>query len=167
MSKKKENMKKIIKVLDRVYIGIGESVNDLVGGLYNVYCVKYPYHKEDVGYKKCCPVVGHKEYDIAYRDGHCSINCLNSDREDFLNKRGLLLGIEKAVERYNLGIGVCFVGNGLDSIVPLMCGLFMHRAGLYNGSFNDILVYMRGLIGEDFVPKMGQVMLFCKEWGLK
>lgn len=159
-------MKNIIKVLDRVYIGIGESVKDLGEGVYKVYCVKYPYHKEDVGYKKCCPMVGDREYDISYRNGHCSVNSLNSDREEFLNKRGLMLGIEKAVEQYNLGIGVCFVGNGLDSIVPLMCGLFTNRVGLYRGSFNDMLLYMRDLIGDEFVPKRGQLMMFCKEWEL-
>jgi hypothetical protein len=165
--KKRRKMKKIINVCERVYMCVGESVIDLGIGVYKVYCVKYPYHKEDVGYKRCCPMVGDSEYDIAYRATHCSINCLNSDREDFLNKRGLMLGIEKAIEQYNIGNGVCFVGNGIDSIVPLMCGLFMNSVGLYRGSFNDMLVYMSEFIGDEFVPKRGQLMLFCKEWVLK
>lgn len=153
-----------IELYKGVYVGCGCLVGS---GYYRVNCVKYPFHKEDVGYKGCCPKVGDREYDISYRDGWCSINCLNSDEYGHLNRVGLELGLNKAIEMYNGGSSVCFVGNNLDSLCVLMGGVFLSRLGLVEFvDYNDMLLFLKSKV-EVFSPKSGQVFLFMEMFDVR
>lgn len=152
-----------IQITESIALCDSTSLNLIPENYYRINCVKYPFHKDDVGYKGCCPMVGHVEHDIAYRSGHCSINLLNSREFHRLNPIGVRLAIKKAAEKYETGY-VCFVANGLDSIAPIMCALFMYYCNLWYGvdmDFNKLMLYMADKVPV-FKPKDGQLALGVK-----
>ena len=156
----------IIRVSEKIMMATSTSAEKLGDDVYKVYCVKYPFHKDDLGYKGCCPPVGHEEYNIAYRENHCSLNFLNTDDFRGLNRKALELGIEHALGVLGRGSGVCFVDNTLESVAPLVWGVVCYRAGILGKKkegekfdINRLLVELHGIVPQ-FNPKVGQVALF-------
>lgn len=146
------------KIFNRIYVAKGADVElmseEEKKSYYIVYCAKYPFHKETVGYTGCCPKSTDKEHDIAKREGFCCLNIIDNEKESLINRKAMERGLKVAYNEYMADKSVLFVCNQGISRSPTMGMLLVAYVTRKAGSYHVLSQWMRGVY-PDFNAKAG------------
>ncbi len=159
----------MIELSSRIFVSLPDEVGS-VQGAYVVYTAKYPFHKEALGYKGCCPEDSHPEFNVAIRKGYCALNVENSTQEGKVNAFAVIGGLRRAKEVYDSGGEVVFCDNTLEGVAPLAAGVFCRMVGAWDVDYEECKKRLRESIGlfrpkESVVAVMGRVFrLYEASW---
>lgn len=127
-----------------------------------LFCAKYPYHKEIVGYGKSC-TQDNPEYLVAHRqDRHVmALNMVDANKPEFFSDEMILKGIGFIQVELMYGRDVLVVCNHGESRSPTMCLMFLMLHGDFDYNMTHYEVFDQyKKIAPNWKPNSG-ILEYC------
>lgn len=125
-----------------------------------LFCAKYPYHKQIVGYTGNCPKE-HDEYLYAVRDHVMSLNMVDAEHPKFFSDAMIYAGLDFIEIELAKGRNVVVVCNKGESRSPTMCLMYMMAHGSFDKSFTHTQVFSKfKKIAPEWNPGNG-ILQYC------
>jgi len=129
-------------------------------------CAKEPWHREALGYTSRGAPKTHPEYLWAYRGNRLILNMVDAPQAVFFNPSMINEGLNFVEQALREGKRVLIHCNQGNSRAPAMALLYMKRAGLVDGHYEQALAHFK-TIYPDYEPGAGIDNYVKAEFGPK